>query len=111
MVKYSELDWETVREEIGNMADPEYRGVEQRQRIIARALQLIVERIEQGLLPELMGKCPHCDGTGVIRQGTKSGRGWSSETTCAACRQSGRRPTEAGQAVARFVREVNAHGW
>jgi hypothetical protein len=35
MVKYSELDWETVREEVSNMADPEYRGVEQRQRIIA----------------------------------------------------------------------------
>ncbi|MGH7514080.1 MAG: hypothetical protein ACREOQ_14290 [Gemmatimonadales bacterium] len=112
MVKYSELDWETIREEVSNMVDPDYRGPEQRQRIIARALQLIMERLEKGTLPELMEKCPHCDGVGVIRQGAKPGaHGWSSETSCGACRQSGRRPTEVGQAVARFVREVNAHAW
>ena len=109
MVKWTELDWDTVADELRQMAENlGYRPPEERDRLLARGLQLLMERTErlQVRPGDLLEQCPACGGSGEFREGSETGRGYTRTMTCTSSHGKRERLTPAGEAVARIVRWV-----
>jgi hypothetical protein len=106
MPKLEQLSWSEIRDQLTYIAeDRSALSNEMRERLIARALGIVMERL-QGPLPrreDLIERCRNCDGSGWISEGPPGGRGFSSRISCP-CQGRGAVLTEAGRAVADAAR-------
>jgi hypothetical protein len=110
MPKLHELSWDEIRGHLEAIAEEHSGSVigEMREKLLARALVLVMDRLTQTprfSRSDLIERCPDCGGTGRPGQeASESVRRLGYNRACEGCQGKGARLTEAGRAVAEAMR-------